>query len=125
MEGVFVGDPVPQSVYPTSAPMQTMMPHVSQDVEVAARGGVTVTSGAHHVVTRIPGAHHVVTRTPGTHQTVILLDPRRYYAWGRGPQPFVCNNCGFSGLSHTYTVRTIDKAFLGRGGGGEGGGEAD
>lgn len=111
MEGVFVGDPVPQSGYQTSvpAPMETMVPHISQDVRVATRGGVTVTAGA----------HHVVTRTPGTHQTIILVDPRRYYAWGRGPQPFVCNNCGYSGFSHTYTVRKIDKAFLMGGGGAE------
>ncbi|CAN0044963.1 unnamed protein product [Ascophyllum nodosum] len=97
-EGVFVGDPVAQSLYPNPAPVITPVSHQYNLNSQASQGrppsGVSITTGGHHVVTSAAG---------GMHHTVFLVDPRGFYAWGRVPQAFVCNSCGFSGMTSAFT----------------------
>lgn len=130
-EGVFVGSPVQEAHYAHHAPplpggmapgsasqarttviTATAPPgYTSRLVGAAVVGGVAAGnhngSGGYQVAGggaggRVGAAGGV--GGSGGHHTVIVVNSPGYAEWGREPQPFVCQGCGYSGFSQTFTV---------------------
>lgn len=125
-EGVFVGAPVTQSSYSDAATVSGAWPSGADSNTSAAVVAAPPSYNAHvtaassqsrggargGAVVVVPGGQQMggVGAGPGgEHRTVILVNnPRFMEQWGRHPQPFTCQSCGFTGFSSTTSVRSID-----------------
>ena len=121
-EGVFVGAPITQSscshaptvsgAWPSGVHSNSNAAVVAAPPSYNAHVGAASSQGGGGAVVVVPGGQQMggVGAGPGgEHRTVFLVNnPRFMEQWGRQPQPFTCQSCGFTGFSSTTSVRSFD-----------------